>query len=303
MAQAASNVDMEKAQKTAEQVFGLLGGALVSAMIYLGDRLGFYRTMQSGEPMTSDELARKMGLHERWVREWLRGQAAAGLIDYKGDRRFALSSEAAFVLADENSPLFLAGGFCALPAQMAVLERLPESFRTGLGLPYDALGLEHDLLVTSGGVSVGPHDLVRGVAGELGVEEIFWGVAMKPGKPVSFGVRDRTLVFGLPGNPVSALVGFELLVRPAVLALQGAVDPRPRFAAGVLAHAVRRNAHRDELVRARSRLDRDAVVLEPLPGQDSHMIARAAAADALVLVPRGEGELAAGAVARYLALA
>jgi 2-polyprenyl-3-methyl-5-hydroxy-6-metoxy-1,4-benzoquinol methylase len=139
MAQA-SNVDMEKAQKTAEQVFGLLGGALVSAMIYLGDRLGFYHTMQSGEPVTSDELARKMGLHERWVREWLQGQAAAGLIDYKGEGRFALSPEAALVLADENSPFFLAGGFCALPAQMAILERLPESFRTGLGLPYDALG-------------------------------------------------------------------------------------------------------------------------------------------------------------------
>jgi 2-polyprenyl-3-methyl-5-hydroxy-6-metoxy-1,4-benzoquinol methylase len=139
MAQA-SNVDMAKAQKTAEQVFGLLGGALVSAMIYLGDRLGFYHTMQSGEPVTSDELARKMGLHERWVREWLQGQAAAGLIDYKGEGRFALSPEAALVLADENSPFFLAGGFCALPAQMAILERLPESFRTGLGLPYDALG-------------------------------------------------------------------------------------------------------------------------------------------------------------------
>jgi SAM-dependent methyltransferase len=140
MAQAASTIDMAKAQKTAEQVFGLLGGALVSAMIYLGDRLGFYRAMQSGEPTTSDQLAREMGLHERWVREWLQGQAAAGLIDYKGDGHFALSPEAALVLADENSPLFLAGGFCALPAQMAILERLPESFRTGLGLPYDALG-------------------------------------------------------------------------------------------------------------------------------------------------------------------
>ena len=96
--------------------------------------------MQSGEPMTSDELARKMGLHERWVREWLQGQASAGLLDYKGENRFALSQEAALVLADENSPFFLAGGFCALPAQMAILERLPESFRTGVGLPYDALG-------------------------------------------------------------------------------------------------------------------------------------------------------------------
>src|SRR5215472_392626 len=140
MTQKVSTIDMAKAQKMAEHVFGLLGGAVVSAMIYLGDRLGFYREMQSEEPITSDELAKKMGLHERWVREWLQGQASAGLIDYKGEGRFALSPEAACVLADENSPLFLGGGFCALPAQMAILERLPESFRTGLGLPYDALG-------------------------------------------------------------------------------------------------------------------------------------------------------------------
>ena len=87
-------------------------------------------------------------------------------------------------------------------------------------------GLEADILVTSGGVSVGAHDLVRQVERELGVEELFWGVAMRPGKPLSFGTRGATLVFGLPGNPVSSLsVGAMLFVRPALLALQGASDP------------------------------------------------------------------------------
>src|SRR5207237_9910647 len=89
--------------------------------------------------------------------------------------------------------------------------------------------LEADLVVTSGGVSVGPHDLVRRVAAELGVEEVFWRVAVKPGKPIAFGVRGSTLVFGLPGNPVSSLVGFELFVRPAVAALQRAAEPGPAF--------------------------------------------------------------------------
>ena len=89
-------------------------------------------------------------------------------------------------------------------------------------------GLAADVFVSSGGVSVGPHDLVRATAAGLGVEEVFWRVAVKPGKPVAFGVRDRTLVFGLPGNPVSALVGFELFVRPAVRALQGA-EPGPAY--------------------------------------------------------------------------
>jgi molybdopterin molybdotransferase len=164
-------------------------------------------------------------------------------------------------------------------------------------------GLAADVLVTSGGVSVGPHDLVRRILSELGVEEIFWGVAVKPGKPLAFGVLGSTLVFGLPGNPVSSLVGAEVFVRPALLALQGATVPGPVFLEGRLAAAVRRNAHRDEFLRARSAASVDGVLLDPVIGQESHMIARAAAADALVLVPRGEGELAAGERVRYLPLA
>ena len=165
-----------------------------------------------------------------------------------------------------------------------------------------ARGLEADVLVTSGGVSVGPHDLVRDVGAGLGIEEVFWRVAVKPGKPLWFGVRGGTLVFGLPGNPVSALVCFELFVRPAVLALQGVREPGPRFAAGTLAATVRRNGARDELARARTALVDGEITLEPVSGQESHMIVRAAEADALVLVPRGEGELPAGARVRYLQL-
>lgn len=163
-------------------------------------------------------------------------------------------------------------------------------------------GLTADVLVTSGGVSVGPHDLVRRILGELGVDEVFWGVAVKPGKPVAFGVRGHTLVFGLPGNPVSSLVGCELFVRPALLALQGASVPGPVFREGRLAAAVDRNAHRDELLRARALPSDEGVVLDPVAGQESHMIVRAAGADALVLAPRGEGILAAGERVRYLAL-
>ncbi len=142
MATDSPSLNMEKVKANAERVLGFLGGALVSGMIYLGDRLGLYRALQDGVPVTSDEFARKTGLHERWIREWLQGQASAGLIDYKGDGRFALSPEGALVLAEENSLMFLAGGFCALPQQMAVLEKLPESFRTGRGLAYDELGPE-----------------------------------------------------------------------------------------------------------------------------------------------------------------
>jgi molybdopterin molybdotransferase len=162
--------------------------------------------------------------------------------------------------------------------------------------------LAADVLITSGGVSVGTHDLVRGALAALGAEEVFWRVAVRPGKPVAFAVRGDTLVFGLPGNPVSALVGFELFVRPAVLALQGARVTRPAFLPGRLRTALGRNDARDELVRARISIDGGELWLEPLTGQESHMIVHAAAADALVLVPRGAGELGRGASVEYLPL-
>jgi molybdopterin molybdotransferase len=164
-------------------------------------------------------------------------------------------------------------------------------------------GLEEDVLVTSGGVSVGPHDLVRSVGADLGIDEVFWGVAVKPGKPLWFGVRGETLVFGLPGNPVSSLVCFELFVRPALLALQGHGDPLPRFQPGTLARSLRPNPARTELVRARARVVEGEVELDVVTGQESHMIARAAGADSLVLVPAGEDELAAGSAVSFLPLA
>ncbi len=201
----------------------------------------------------------------------------------------------------EANSVLLATAFAAVGAAVETLPAVADDESSH----RDALerGLTADVLVTSGGVSVGPHDLVRRILGELGVEEVFWGVAVKPGKPLAFGVRGSTLVFGLPGNPVSSLVGAEVFVRPALLALQGATAPGPVFLEGRLAASVRRNAHRDEFVRARSVASENGVLLEPVRGQESHMIVRAALADALVLAPRGEGALAAGESVRYVPLA
>jgi molybdopterin molybdotransferase len=191
----------------------------------------------------------------------------------------------------------------ALAVSGALVERLAPvaDDEAALGAALER-GLGADVLVSSGGVSVGPHDLVRRLLDELQVEEEFWGVAVRPGKPISFGTRAATLVFGLPGNPVSSLVAVELFVRPALLALQGATHPGPSYERGRLAAPLRRSANRDELARARTIRHGDEIELEALTGQESHMIARAAAADALVFVPRGEGELAAGETVRYLRL-
>jgi molybdopterin molybdotransferase len=238
--------------------------------------------------------------------------AAAGIADLRCARRprvvvLATGSE----LVPPGSPLgpgqvYEANGVmlaAALAVTGAEIEVVP-AVADDEAAHRDALerGLSADVLVTSGGVSVGTHDLVRRIERELGVEEVFWRVAVKPGKPISFAVRGATLVFGLPGNPVSALVGCELFVKPALRALQGLPEPLPRFEPGRLAAPLRRNDARDDFVRARARVDGDSIALEPLTGQESHMIARTAAADALVHVPRGEGELAAGEIVSWLRL-
>jgi molybdopterin molybdotransferase len=200
----------------------------------------------------------------------------------------------------ETNTLMLASVLTAAGAE--VLAQPPAADEESVLRAALELGLAADVLVTSGGVSVGEHDLVREAERELGVEEVFWRVAIKPGKPVSFGVRGRTLVFGLPGNPVSALVGSELFVKPALRALQGIAEPLPRFEPGRLATVLRRNEERDEFVRARSRVEGDALLLDPVVGQESHMIVRSGAADALVHIPRGNGELEAGSTVRWLRL-
>jgi molybdopterin molybdotransferase len=162
-----------------------------------------------------------------------------------------------------------------------------------------AEALACDVAVTSGGVSVGPHDLVRPTLAALGVEEVFWGVAMRPGKPLAFGVRDATLVFGLPGNPVSSFVSATLFVVPALLALQGATEPGPRYLRGLLDADATPRPGRDDFVRAALSAEGR---LTPHGRQESHMIVAAADADALVRLPAGPAPLPAGTEVAYLRL-
>jgi 2-polyprenyl-3-methyl-5-hydroxy-6-metoxy-1,4-benzoquinol methylase len=133
----AATLDMEKVGAKAELAFGYLTGAIVSGMIYLGDQMGLYRKMAGMGPVTSGELAAATGLSERWLREWLSGQGAAGILDYRGDGRFELTPEGALVFADEENPASVIGGFGDLPDEIGLLRKLPEAFRTGLGYTYD----------------------------------------------------------------------------------------------------------------------------------------------------------------------
>ena len=151
------------------------------------------------------------------------------------------------------------------------------------------------MVIISGGVSVGPHDHVKPALAELGVEEVFWSVALQPGKPTWFGRRDGTLVFGLPGNPVSAVVTFSLFVAPALAALQGRArstrcsSPRPCW-------PPRSRATRDREQAVRVRLERQngrpAAIAQRAAGL-AHRDLAARRRRARV-IPAGEGALEAG---------
>lgn len=150
-----------------------------------------------------------------------------------------------------------------------------------------------DVLVLCGGVSVGAHDHVKDALAQLGVERRFWGIALKPGKPTWFGVRGETLVFGLPGNPVSAMVTFALLVAPALRSLAGEARVR-RAGSALLAREVRKPAGRAHALRCRLRLGECGLWAQPMPSQGSHVLSSMVGADALALIPSAAELVAEG---------
>ena len=161
----------------------------------------------------------------------------------------------------------------------------PEVLRKAFGSALD----RSDVLITIGGVSVGDHDHVRTVLADLGVREVFWRVNMKPGKPFFFGKVGRKLVFGLPGNPVSALVTFQTLVRPALLKMKGISDTDVDTVAR-LGAPIRRTDLRYEFLRATLA---DGVAT-PIGSQGSHIQTGLVFADALIHVPDGVASMEAG---------
>ncbi len=165
--------------------------------------------------------------------------------------------------------------------------------------PLVAEGLRADVLVLSGGVSAGKLDLVPGILTELGVEAHFHKVEIKPGKPVLFGTRPNvfgppTLVFGLPGNPVSALVCFELFVRPAIQRLRGEINPGPRMVQAVLEEDFAYRTDRPTYHPAMLQASEAGYRVRPVPWFGSADLRGLAAANAFVLFPVGDHRHPAG---------
>jgi molybdopterin molybdotransferase len=167
---------------------------------------------------------------------------------------------------------------------------------------YLQRGLRFDVLLVSGGTSVGVHDYVRPIIESLGVQMKFWRVAMKPGHPVAFGVLQRssdgtskeTIVFGLPGNPVSSMVCFEEFVAPALRRMMGHARLYRRTIAARLTHNVKHQAGRTEFIRVTLAKEQGGYAATSTGAQGSGMLLSMARADGLMVVPAGSTGLAAG---------
>jgi molybdopterin molybdotransferase len=185
-------------------------------------------------------------------------------------------------IRNSNGPMLAsqverAGG---TPESLGVALDTPESLRALI-----AEGLEKDVLLLSGGVSAGKLDLVPGALQELGVESHFHKIQMKPGKPLFFGTRGRTLVFGLPGNPVSSHICFELFVRPALRRLMGELDAEPRMIMARLKGEVRHKSDRPTYHPAFLVFEESGPEVDPSPWFGSADLRGLASANAFVVFP------------------
>jgi molybdopterin molybdotransferase len=182
----------------------------------------------------------------------------------------------------------------AAPFASSILRLGPVPDRVEAMLAALGKAADTDVIVTSGGASVGDHDLVRPAFERWGAQIDFWRVAMRPGKPLLVARRGRQWVIGLPGNPVSSYVTAFLFLLPLLRALAGARDPLPRRVPMRLGAALPAAGERTEFVRAR--LERDSLV--PVAEQDSSALASLARAEALIERPANAPPAEAGALAR-----
>jgi molybdopterin molybdotransferase len=163
-------------------------------------------------------------------------------------------------------------------------------------------GLDYDILIVSGGVSMGKYDLVENVFAEFGVEVLFDKIAMKPGKPTVFGHHDNTFVYGLPGNPVSTIVSFHMFVRPLILFLLKAEKTTPKILEAKLEVAAKCDSERAALVPALVRFDDGQYKIRTASWKGSSDLVGLARANALIVIPRRSGTLEAGDTAQFLPL-
>ena len=166
-----------------------------------------------------------------------------------------------------------------------------------------ASAIGHDILVTIGGASVGDHDLVAPVLQDLGMSLDFWRIAMRPGKPLMFGRLDRTLVIGLPGNPVSSLICTRVFVLPLIRAMLGQASRDEQLEPGVAAEDIAANGPRKHYMRAVALRQQDgSLLVTPVSSQDSSLLGPLARADVLIVRPPHAGAVSQGEALQIMRL-
>ncbi|MFQ5736785.1 MAG: gephyrin-like molybdotransferase Glp [Thermodesulfobacteriota bacterium] len=185
------------------------------------------------------------------------------------------------------SALVAAAG--AEPVQLGIARDTRESLREKL-----TEAMKTDCIISSGGVSVGDYDFVKGVLKDMGSTMKFWKVAMKPGKPLAFGIIGGRPAFGLPGNPISSMVAFEQFVRPALLKMSGRKDIFGATLGARLTKDVRIKPGRMNFVRAELDISGAEFTVTPLDGQGSGMISTLVRSNSFIVVPQGSVGFKAG---------
>jgi molybdopterin molybdotransferase len=177
----------------------------------------------------------------------------------------------------------------AIPVPLAIAKDTPEDIRNAF-----VEAARTDAIVSTGGVSVGDYDYVKSVMDEIGVERLFWKVAQKPGKPLTFGMLAGRPYFGLPGNPVSALVCFYLYTRPALRRMMGSAAPHLPTVTAVLAHDLKKSAGLTEFVRCRLESADGGLVVTSTGTQSSGVLTSMSLADGLIVASAAESLLKSG---------
>jgi len=196
---------------------------------------------------------------------------------------------------DANSPLAL-GWLRSRGYREITCAHLPDDLK-GTERALKEAFARSDLVITTGGVSVGERDYVLEAARNVGMREVFWRIAQKPGKPLFFAVLDGKALIGLPGNPAAVFIGLVVHVRRVLDLLEGASPPGPTFSWGKLAFAIDPDPKRDLWVRCQALISAAGEIsLQRLPKQGSHMISNLTRCTALARIPPGKGGLAAGSV-------
>jgi molybdopterin molybdotransferase len=176
-----------------------------------------------------------------------------------------------------------------VPLPLGIARDTRESLREKL-----SQGLDADVLITTAGVSAGDCDLVREVLAELGVEQIFWKVDIKPGRPTAFGVKGRVPVFSLPGNPVSTLVTFEELVRPALLKMMGQRQVLRPIVRAVLKETAHKKPGRVQFLRVTVRAEAGGLAVVSSGDQNTGILRTSLRANGIAVLPANRGNCVAG---------